>query len=274
MSRFSRKTEVYPSPNIWYHADTYELENRVHDVDGAIWRELERRAPWAGRDVVDLGCGDGFHLPRMAAAARSVLGVEPHPPLVGRAQRRVDGLANVTVKRGRAQRIPAADGSVDVVHARTAYFFGPGCEPGLREVDRVLRPGGTLVIVDLDTRHAPYGEWMLADLPQYDPDAVDAFFAAQGFECRRVETRWVFPDERAVEAVLGIEFSPRVARRAAAETLAAAGGARGVELAVGYRVLTRRKPTGLIVRPSVEGIGSAARSSKDSAGSAGIATTG
>ncbi|WP_253862466.1 class I SAM-dependent methyltransferase [Prauserella halophila] len=251
MNRFGRATAVYPSPNIWYHAGTYELENRVQDADGAVWGQLHELAPWAGRDVVDLGCGDGFHLPRMATEARSVLGIEPYAPLVRRAEERIGELTNATVRRGRAQRIPVGDASVDVVHARTAYFFGPGCEPGLREVDRVLRPGGTLVIVDLDTRHAPYGAWMLADLPHYDSAAVDAFFARAGFACTRVETRWVFPGAAAVRAVLGIEFSPRVAARAAAETLGEDTGDGPVELPVGYRILVRHKPAGLVTASGV-----------------------
>jgi predicted RNA methylase len=37
-------------------------------------------ADWSSRDVLDLGCGSGFHLPRFATTARHVLGVEPHPP--------------------------------------------------------------------------------------------------------------------------------------------------------------------------------------------------
>nr|WP_246382335.1 class I SAM-dependent methyltransferase [Prauserella isguenensis] len=249
-----RKTEVYPSPNIWYHPGTYELENRVQDVDGVIWAELAASVPWAGGDVVDLGCGDGFHLPRLASEARHVLGVEPHAPLVRRARQRMEGSAHVRVARGRAQRIPVEDASVDVVHARTAYFFGPGCEPGLREVERVLRPGGALVIVDVDTRHEPYGGWMREDLPHYDPDAVDAFFERAGFACTRVETRWAFPGREAVEAVLGIEFSPRVARRAVEETLRRnIGACDRFELPVGYRMLVRRKPTGLVLQPSSDG---------------------
>lgn len=246
--RVGRGVDIVPSPNIWYHPDAYEVENQAQDVDGAIWAALAGLADWTGRDVADVGCGDGFHLPRFAATARSVVGVEPHPPLVRRAQRRTAAMARVTVRRGAAQRLPLPDASVDVVHARTAYFFGPGCEPGLREADRVLRAGGALAVVDLDTREGPYGDWMLADLPHYRPDEVDAFFADAGFTCERVRTRWVFRERAQLEAVLRIEFSPAVAERAIAETLWRNRGAEGPELTlpVGYRVLVRRKPTGLV----------------------------
>ncbi|SFO85031.1 Ubiquinone/menaquinone biosynthesis C-methylase UbiE [Amycolatopsis arida] len=245
--RFGRKVDVLPSPNIWYHPRDYERENRAQDVHGVIWRVLREECDWAGRDVLDLGCGDGFHLARFAETARSVVGVEPHPPLVERARDRAAGLDIVEVLRGAAQRLPLPSAHVDLVHARTAYFFGPGCEPGLREADRVLRPGGHLAIVDLDVRHGPYGDWMRADLPRYDAAAVDRFFTEQGFRCRRVETRWRFPDRETLESVLRIEFSGPVAERAIAETVRRNGGARReLTLPVGYRILVRSRPAGLL----------------------------
>jgi SAM-dependent methyltransferase len=224
-----------PSPNIWNWPEIYERENQAQDADGALWAALGESGGWVGADVVDIGCGDGFHLPLFAAAARSVVGVEPHAPLVLRALERVAGLPRVRVLRAGAERVPLPDHSVDLVHARTAYFFGPGCEPGLREADRLLRPGGLLAVIDLDATRPPYGDWMRADLPHYHPAAVERFFERQGFTLRRVDTQWRFPDRAGLEAVLGIEFSAPVARRAIAAT-------PGLCLPVGYRLHTRRAP--------------------------------
>lgn len=250
------EADVLPSPNIWYYTEAYEVENEAQDVDGAIWDALRNEYDWAGRDILDVGCGDGFHLPRFAQTARSVLGVEPHEPLARRARQRVEALPMVSVRTGSAQRLPVDDASVDLVHARTAYFFGPGCEPGLREADRVLRPGGALIIVDLDVRSEPYGGWMRADLPAYDPPRVERFFADAGFTCRRVETRWRFDDNASMASVLKIEFSPKVAELAVAEVLrdneirARFGDGDGVTLPVGYRVHARIKPTGFVLPES------------------------
>ncbi|SDG34371.1 Methyltransferase domain-containing protein [Lentzea fradiae] len=235
-----RPADVVPSPNIWHWPDVYEVENRAQDVNGAIWAAIGEECPFDGLDVVDVGCGDGFHLPIFARTAGSVTGVEPHPPLVARARNRVDGLTNARVVSGPAQRLPLDDASADLVHARTAYFFGPGCEPGMREADRVLRPGGAFVVVDLDGAAEPYGPWLCADEPRYDPAAVEKFFADNGFTLRRVTAEWRFEKREDLEAVLRIEFSAKVAERAIASVT-------GLSFPVGYRVHVRRKPKGLIV---------------------------
>ena len=221
---------VIPSPNIWNWPEVYALENAAQDVDGAVWAALREDAPWHGADVVDVGCGDGYHLPMFADGAASVVGVEPHPPLVARARGR-----GFRVLQAGAAALPLPDASADLVHARTAYFFGPGCEPGLAEARRVLRPGGALAIVDLDATVDPYGAWMRADIPHYDPVRAERFFAGQGFSTRRIATRWVFEDRATLEAVLRIEFSAAVAERALAET-------PGREIPVGYRLHVFRTP--------------------------------
>jgi SAM-dependent methyltransferase len=214
----SRRAEVVPSPNIWYYQADYELENRAQDSGGEIWRVLREEGDWAGRDVLDVGCGDGFHLPRFARDARSVLGVEPHEPLVRSALERVKGLSNVDVKMGRAQRLPVRSASVDVVHARTAYFFGPGCEPGLAELDRVVRRGGVALVVDNDPTRSTFGRWFRRGYPDLpDPATVERFWSARGWTRTPVDMAWRFSSRADLEAVVRIEFDRPTAEAILAE---------------------------------------------------------
>src|SRR3954453_23545120 len=111
------------SPNIWEHPATYEVENRAFDPDGLVYAAMSARAPWAGRVVLDLGCGTGYHLPHFATSAAAVIGVEPHPDLAALARRRTRAVSAVSVLTGTAQEIPLPDASVDVVHVRWASFF-------------------------------------------------------------------------------------------------------------------------------------------------------
>lgn len=233
-------TRIIPSPNIWHWPDVYEVENAAQDVDGAVFDALREAADWTGKDVADVGCGSGFHLPLFAVDARSVVGVEPHAPLVDTAIRRMQRSDNVSVRQGAAERLPLPDASVDIVHARTAYFFDERCTPGIAEAMRVLRPGGNLIVVDLDATAHPYGAWMRADLPHYDPLAVESFFRAAGFGIRRVDTRWVFPNRAALQAVLGIEFSAKTAAQAFVQTA-------GLALDVRYRIHLLAKPSGFVL---------------------------
>ena len=200
-----------PSPNIWDHPETYELENRSVDRDGVIETTMRRLADWVGRDVLDLGCGTGFHLPRWAADARHVHGVEPHPGLAAVAARRNRRLANVTVLVGTAQEVPLPPASVDVMQARWAYFFGPGCEPGLRELDRVMRRGGTAFVVDNDASRSTWGRWFRRGYPSVDPDEVDRFWARHGWRREALDVEWRFRTRTELEAVVRIELDPALA---------------------------------------------------------------
>ena len=220
-------TGVIPSPNIWNAPGVYETENRGVDPDGAVEAAMRAVRGWTGATVLDVGCGTGFHLPRFAAEAARVIGVEPHPPLVALARRRVRDLATVEVRAGTAQALPVADASVDVAHARWAYFFGPGCEPGLAELGRVVRRGGAAFVVDNDATRSTFGAWFLRALPAYDPAAVERFWSVQGWSRTPLDIRWEFATRADFEAVVRIEFPAPVA----ADLLAAHAGC-GLDYAV------------------------------------------
>ena len=193
------------------------MENRAADPDGRLWSAMTARADWSGRDVLDLGCGTGFHLPRFAATARTVVGVEPHPDLVALARRRTRALPTVSVLQGLAESLPLPDASVDVVHARWAYFFGPGCEPGLAELDRVVRRGGTAVVVDNDPTRSTFGRWFRRGYPEVDPVAVERFWSTRGWARTPVDLGWRFSSREDLESVVRIEFTREVADAVLAE---------------------------------------------------------
>lgn len=179
---------------------------------------------WSGRDVLDLGCGTGFHLPRFAADARTVVGVEPHSDLVALARRRTRALTNVSVVPGTAQSLPLPDASVDVVHARWAYFFGPGSEPGLAELSRVVRRGGTALVIDNDPTRSTFGGWFRRGYPEVDPAAVERFWSTHGWTRTPVDMGWRFTSRADLEAVVRIEFTAEVAEAVLAEHSSRDGG--------------------------------------------------
>ncbi len=219
------------SPNIWDTPEVYELENLASDRAGVIDAAIEALHPLRGTDLLDVGCGTGFHLPSFAARGARVVGVEPHRPLVQRAADRVrERGAAAQVVAGSAESLPLADASVDVVHARWAYFFGPGCEPGLAEVSRVLRPGGVACFVDNDATRSTFGAWFARAYPGYDPVAVQRFWDRQGFTTEALTIEWTFDRREDLEAVVRIELPP-----GAADAVLAAHDGLTVDYAVALR---------------------------------------
>jgi SAM-dependent methyltransferase len=208
---------VLPSPNIWHHPETYELENRAADPDGVIESAMRAIDDWSGRDVLDLGCGTGFHLPRWARAAHRVYGVEPHPDLAALAARRTARLGNVSVHVGTAQHVPLPPASVDVMQARWAYFLGPGCEPGLRELDRLMRRGGTGFVIDNDSTRSTFGAWFRRGYPMVDAVEVERFWSRHGWQREPLDIEWRFGDRADLEACVRIELDEQVATEVLAD---------------------------------------------------------
>jgi SAM-dependent methyltransferase len=226
-----------PAPNIRDAPELYEIENRAIDPEGVLAASVAELAPFGGRDLVDLGCGTGYWLPSYAAA-RQVIGIEPDPTLLTAAEERVTGLANVHVLAGSAEHLPLPEASADVVHARFAYFFGPGADAGLAEVMRVLRPGGHLVVIDNDYRHGEFAD-ILRHATEgnagFDPAAIDRWWAERGARRADVLSEWRFETHDDLEAVLRNEF-----RDGAAEPWLHAHPDR-TSLSYGYALFTLRR---------------------------------
>jgi ubiquinone/menaquinone biosynthesis C-methylase UbiE len=222
---------VIRSPNIWDSPEVYELENLASDRAGVIDAAMSALHPLRGADLLDIGCGTGFHLPRFAESGARVVGVEPHLPLVRRAANRLRARGSrARVVAAGAEALPLADASVDVVHARWAYFFGAGCEPGLAELERVVRPGGVACLIDNDATRSTFGAWFSRAYPAYDPVAVQRFWDRQGFTTEALTIEWTFDRREDLEAVVRIELPPGVA-----DTVLASHHGLSVDYAVALR---------------------------------------
>jgi SAM-dependent methyltransferase len=95
--------------------------------------------------VLELGAGNGLNFPHYPAAVSEVIAVEPEPTMRAAAeQAAARASVPVRVVAGIADRVPAADGSVDAAVASLVLCSVPDQEIALRELWRVLRPGGEL----------------------------------------------------------------------------------------------------------------------------------
>lgn len=106
-----------------------------------------------GDAVLDIGCGAGVDTllaAMMAGPQGRAVGVDLTPEMIQRAKSNLEltGLDNVTFQVASGDDLPFEDESFDVVISNGAINLIPDKEATLKEIRRVLRPGGRLMIAD------------------------------------------------------------------------------------------------------------------------------
>jgi ubiquinone/menaquinone biosynthesis C-methylase UbiE len=131
---------------------------------GAAHRHLvEQAALEPGQDVLEVGCGTG-NLALLVAREHPdvrVVGLDPDPKALALARRKADRRgAALRLDRGFGDALPYPDGSFDrVLSSLMLHHLDPAEKPAmLREIVRVLRPGGELHLLDFGGahHHAPH----------------------------------------------------------------------------------------------------------------------
>jgi ubiquinone/menaquinone biosynthesis C-methylase UbiE len=101
-----------------------------------------------GKDVLDIACGEGYGSHMMSTIAANVVGVDISPEVIAHARNRYGD--KVTFSVGSCTDIPLSNASFDVVVSFETLEHLAGHEQMLKEVKRVLRPGGVLILSSPD----------------------------------------------------------------------------------------------------------------------------
>lgn len=135
--------------------------------------------------LADLGCGTGYFAESMVGLTSRLVCIDQSQGMLDQARERLQPLAGncrLEFKRGKLDELPLATGELDGVVSGMVLHHLPSLVAPLEEMSRVLRPGGTAVVVEL----APHNEsWMRAELGDrhlgLNPSDVMRAFTRAGF---------------------------------------------------------------------------------------------
>jgi SAM-dependent methyltransferase len=129
----------------------------------------------AGHRVLDVGCGPGFYVAELVpqvGADGAVVGVDTSAAMLAAAARRCEGLGNVSFEEGGATALPVEDRGFDRVLCVQVLGHVADVPAALAEFHRVLRPGGRVLVWDVD--------WSTLSWHSADPERMQRVLRAFG----------------------------------------------------------------------------------------------
>lgn len=153
----------------------------VHAKGESLARLVEAVSPRPDWSACDVATGAGHTAFAIAPHVATVVATDITEEMLSETRRLAAdyGLSNVTTERATAQRLPFADGALDLVTCRLAAHHFPDIAAFIAEAARILRAGGTLAVVDNVTPD-------IGSLPDCPPDRLASVAAAyNAFEILR-----------------------------------------------------------------------------------------
>jgi ubiquinone/menaquinone biosynthesis C-methylase UbiE len=148
----------------------------VYLIEDAVRRRRivrEALAVSPGERLLDVGCGPGFYcleLSEEVGPSGQIVGVDPSPAMLELARRRCAGRENVELRQGDAVSVPADDGDFDAALSVQVLEYVADVEAALAELHRALRPGGRVLVWDID--------WATLSVHSEDEDRNERVLAA------------------------------------------------------------------------------------------------
>lgn len=168
---------------------------KIFNDDALRARAIAHLAPpsWT---VCDVGTGTGILAREVARLGLRVIAVDHSPRMLdaARASLQAEGYAveaegcAIELRLGEAQALPLADGEVDAALAHMVLHYVPQPAEALREMARIVKPGGVVVVVDF-VRHE--AEWMREELEVlwlgFPAEEIARWLGDAGLEAVRIE---------------------------------------------------------------------------------------
>ncbi|MCP4417292.1 MAG: methyltransferase domain-containing protein [Chloroflexi bacterium] len=133
--------------------------------------------------VADVGTGTGFVIQGLAPHVAKVYGFDESPEMLEVARHNLAASDNVDLRQAQGSTLPLPNGSLDAVFGNMYLHHDPDPPAAIVELVRVLRPGGRLILTDLDAHDQ---EWMLEAMADrwlgFERDAIGDWFTAAGLE--------------------------------------------------------------------------------------------
>jgi ubiquinone/menaquinone biosynthesis C-methylase UbiE len=146
--------------------------------------ERLRRAGLApGMRVLDVGCGSGEvtrELADLVGPAGRVLAIDPSESRCAEARAALEGLPQVEVREGALPRTGLPDSAFDAVFSQYVFEYLGDPGPGLEECVRLCRPGGLLVVADIDAHGL--NNWPMSPTVVAGVARLEAALARAGFD--------------------------------------------------------------------------------------------
>jgi ArsR family transcriptional regulator len=147
--------------------------------------------------VGDLGCGTGQLSETIAPFVQRVIAVDASTEMLDAARRRLVDAPNVELRRGELEALPLVNAELDAAMLSLVLHYSPEPARALQEVARVIRPGGRLLVVDMQPHEREeYQQQMGHVWLGFSDRQISRFLTTAGFDQVRVRALPADPDAK------------------------------------------------------------------------------
>ena len=167
------------------------LEDRVHELyysTKAREKALAAAEIQPGKLAADIGAGTGFITEALCQNGLEVIAIDCCATVLGEMKKKFENSAAIHYKIGDAKRLPIPDETIDYVFANMFLHHIDSPLEAIKEMTRVLKSGGKLVIIDFDEHNIEYlkhecrDRWM-----GFKKDALSQWFNEAGLKNSNIQ---------------------------------------------------------------------------------------